>query len=209
MIDAAVAAGAKGIVIAGVGNGNMTKTALDALAAQAKKGIVCVRSIARGHRPRRPQRRGGRRQAGARRLGRPQSPEGAGAAPPRAAEAAQPGRDPAAVRGVLTVGRKAKEGVRNVMKMRTLAVAAALSLVGATAFAQDVKMDFDKDAELRRHQDLLRQARHELGQPARREAGPGRDRAGARRRRAGRKTDAEQGRRDRGAPRRDREAEDR
>ena len=44
MINAAAAAGAKGIVIAGVGNGNMTKTALDALAAQAKKGIVCVRS---------------------------------------------------------------------------------------------------------------------------------------------------------------------
>jgi L-asparaginase len=44
LIDAAVAAGAKGIVIAGVGNGNMTQAALDALAAQAKKGIVCVRS---------------------------------------------------------------------------------------------------------------------------------------------------------------------
>jgi len=44
IIDAAVAAGAKGIVIAGVGNGNMTKPALDALAAQSKKGIVCVRS---------------------------------------------------------------------------------------------------------------------------------------------------------------------
>jgi L-asparaginase len=44
LIDAAVAGGAKGIVIAGVGNGNMTKPALDALAAQAKKGIVCVRS---------------------------------------------------------------------------------------------------------------------------------------------------------------------
>jgi L-asparaginase len=44
LIDAAVAAGAKGIVVAGVGNGNMTKPALDALAAQAKKGIVCVRS---------------------------------------------------------------------------------------------------------------------------------------------------------------------
>jgi L-asparaginase len=44
IIDAAVAAGAKGVVIAGVGNGNMTKGALDALAAQAKKGIVCVRS---------------------------------------------------------------------------------------------------------------------------------------------------------------------
>jgi L-asparaginase len=44
LIDAAVAAGAKGLVIAGVGNGNMTATALNALAAQAKKGIVCVRS---------------------------------------------------------------------------------------------------------------------------------------------------------------------
>jgi L-asparaginase len=44
LINAAVAAGAKGIVIAGVGNGNMTKTALEALAAQSKKGIVCVRS---------------------------------------------------------------------------------------------------------------------------------------------------------------------
>jgi L-asparaginase len=44
LIDAAVAAGAKGIVIAGVGNGNMTKAALDALAAQAKKGVVCVRA---------------------------------------------------------------------------------------------------------------------------------------------------------------------
>jgi L-asparaginase len=44
LIEAAVAAGAKGIVIAGVGNGNMTKAGLDALAAQARKGVVCVRS---------------------------------------------------------------------------------------------------------------------------------------------------------------------
>ncbi len=44
LIEAAVAIGAKGIVIAGVGNGNMTQAALNALAAQAKKGIVCVRS---------------------------------------------------------------------------------------------------------------------------------------------------------------------
>src|SRR4051812_7955670 len=44
LINAAVAAGAKGIVIAGVGNGNMTQPALDALAAQAKNGIICVRS---------------------------------------------------------------------------------------------------------------------------------------------------------------------
>jgi len=44
IIDAAVAAGAKGIVIAGVGNGNMTKAAVDAAAAQARKGILIVRS---------------------------------------------------------------------------------------------------------------------------------------------------------------------
>jgi len=44
IIDGAVAAGAKGIVVAGVGNGNMTEAGLKALAAQAKKGIVCVRS---------------------------------------------------------------------------------------------------------------------------------------------------------------------
>jgi len=44
LINAAVAAGAKGIVIAGVGNGNLTKPAVDALAAVAKKGVICVRS---------------------------------------------------------------------------------------------------------------------------------------------------------------------
>jgi L-asparaginase len=44
LIDAAAAAGAKGIVIAGVGNGNLTDSAVKALAAQAKKGIVCVRA---------------------------------------------------------------------------------------------------------------------------------------------------------------------
>jgi L-asparaginase len=44
LINSAAAAGAKGIVIAGVGNGNMTQSALAALAEQSKKGIVCVRS---------------------------------------------------------------------------------------------------------------------------------------------------------------------
>jgi len=44
LIDAAVAAGAKGVVIAGVGNGNLTAPAVKALAAQAAKGIACVRS---------------------------------------------------------------------------------------------------------------------------------------------------------------------
>jgi L-asparaginase len=44
LIDGAVAAGAKGIVIAGVGNGNMTASALTTLAKHAKNGVVCVRS---------------------------------------------------------------------------------------------------------------------------------------------------------------------
>jgi L-asparaginase len=44
LIDASVERGAKGIVIAGVGNGNMPKAALDACARASKKGIVVVRS---------------------------------------------------------------------------------------------------------------------------------------------------------------------
>jgi len=44
LIDAAAAAGAKGIVIAGVGNGNMNKASLDAAARVAKKGVMVVRS---------------------------------------------------------------------------------------------------------------------------------------------------------------------
>jgi L-asparaginase len=44
LIDAAVAAGAKGVVIAGVGNGNMTEAALKSLAKHAKSGISCVRA---------------------------------------------------------------------------------------------------------------------------------------------------------------------
>ena len=44
LIDAAVKSGAKGIVIAGVGDGNMTSIALDALTKHAKDGIIVVRS---------------------------------------------------------------------------------------------------------------------------------------------------------------------
>jgi len=43
-IDASVANGAKGIVIAGVGNGNMNKASLEAAGRAAKKGVVVVRS---------------------------------------------------------------------------------------------------------------------------------------------------------------------
>ena len=44
LIDASAANGAKGIVIAGVGNGNMNAAALEAAARAAKKGVVVVRS---------------------------------------------------------------------------------------------------------------------------------------------------------------------
>lgn len=44
LIDAAIRNGAKGIVVAGVGDGNMTGAALDTLAKAAKSGVVVVRS---------------------------------------------------------------------------------------------------------------------------------------------------------------------
>lgn len=44
LIDASAANGAKGIVIAGVGNGNMNKASLEAAQRVAKKGVVVVRS---------------------------------------------------------------------------------------------------------------------------------------------------------------------
>ena len=44
LIDAAVKNGAKGLVIAGVGDGNMTQKALDTCGAAAKNGVVIVRS---------------------------------------------------------------------------------------------------------------------------------------------------------------------
>jgi L-asparaginase len=44
LIDAAVEAGAKGIVTAGVGNGNMNKVTVEAAAEAVKKGVVVVRS---------------------------------------------------------------------------------------------------------------------------------------------------------------------
>ena len=44
LIDDAVENGAQGIVIAGVGNGNMTESAVKSMAEAVKKGVVCVRS---------------------------------------------------------------------------------------------------------------------------------------------------------------------
>jgi L-asparaginase len=50
-IDCAVTNGAKGIVIAGVGNGNMNKASVDAAGRAVTKGVVVVRSsrVATGH----------------------------------------------------------------------------------------------------------------------------------------------------------------
>jgi len=44
LINAAVAAGAKGLVIAGVGNGNLSKASVEAAANAVKKGVVVVRA---------------------------------------------------------------------------------------------------------------------------------------------------------------------
>ena len=44
LIDASAAGGAKEIIIAGVGNGNMNKASVDAAARAVKKGVVVVRS---------------------------------------------------------------------------------------------------------------------------------------------------------------------
>jgi L-asparaginase len=44
LIQAAIKNGAKGVVIAGVGDGNMTKEALEVLASAARDGVVVVRS---------------------------------------------------------------------------------------------------------------------------------------------------------------------
>nr|WP_280984998.1 hypothetical protein [Bradyrhizobium sp. ISRA463] len=43
-VEDAVKRGAKGIVLAGVGDGNSSKAAIDALAAAVKQGVVVVRS---------------------------------------------------------------------------------------------------------------------------------------------------------------------
>lgn len=44
MVHAAAQAGARGVVVAGVGNGNMTEAMTAALAEVARSGVVCVRS---------------------------------------------------------------------------------------------------------------------------------------------------------------------
>jgi L-asparaginase len=48
LIDAAVRAGAKGLVLAGVGDGNLNTAALSACAAAARTGVAVVRSSRTG-----------------------------------------------------------------------------------------------------------------------------------------------------------------
>ena len=91
LLDAAAAAGARGVVVAGVGNGNMTASALETLAGLSTKGIIAVRStrVTIG-------RVGRNVEVDDDKLGlvasdELESPEGACAAPARAAEAAAAG----------------------------------------------------------------------------------------------------------------------
>ena len=105
LIDAAVANGAKGIVVAGVGDGNMTHAALDALAKAAKNGVVVVRSTRLPTGLGAAQQRGERRQDGLRRLGRAQPGQVARAAAAGADEDEGPGADPEDVRRVLRLGK--------------------------------------------------------------------------------------------------------
>ena len=69
LIDCAVTNGAKGIVIAGVGNGNMNKASVHAAANAVKKGVVVVRSSRVATGTVGTQRRARRRQAGLHRIG--------------------------------------------------------------------------------------------------------------------------------------------
>ena len=101
LIDASAASGAKGMVIAGVGNGNMNKAAVEAAARAVKKGVVVVRCEPGRHRLGRPQRRDQRRRAGIHRLRRAESAEVADPAHPGAARAPPGGGAAEAVQHLL------------------------------------------------------------------------------------------------------------
>ena len=100
MVKAAVAAGAKGIVLAGVGDGNATKDMIDALSEARKQGLVDRAQQPRGLRPGPPQPRGGRRRAGVRGGDGSQPAEGARAAADGVDDDERREGDSAGVRGV-------------------------------------------------------------------------------------------------------------
>ena len=114
LIDAAVANGAKGIVIAGVGNGNMNKASVDAAARAAKKGVVVVRSsrVATGTVGRNVEVNDD--ELGLHRLGRAESAEVADPALAGAAEAPHAAGAAAAVLRVL-MGRCSKRTLRRAL----------------------------------------------------------------------------------------------
>ena len=74
VIDGAVANGAKGLVIAGVGGGNMTTPALDAVKRAIGQGVTVVRSTRVGDRHGPPQHRGRRQRTGRHRRSKELSP---------------------------------------------------------------------------------------------------------------------------------------
>ncbi len=106
LIDAAAAAGAKGIVIAGVGNGNLTDPAVKTLAKSRQERHRVRAFLARDDGRHRPQRGARRRQAGIRGGDGTQPAEGPGAAAAGAAEVAQQRGSAAPVRRVLRVFRR-------------------------------------------------------------------------------------------------------
>ena len=104
LIDAAVAAGAKGIVIAGVGNGNLTAPGRQGARRAGEEGRRVRALDARRDGPRRPQRRTRRRRARVRGVDGAEPAEVEGAAAPGADEDEGPEGDPAHVRrGTTTV----------------------------------------------------------------------------------------------------------
>ena len=129
LIDAAVAAGAKGIVIAGVGNGNMTKPARRRARPRRRRraSSACASSrVTTGQVGRNVEVE--RRQPGPRGVARTQPAEGARAAAARAAQDAGPQDDPAATStNTDVIGRR----------WLTLGVAAAYSPRLAWCVAQD------------------------------------------------------------------------
>ena len=101
LIDAAAAAGAKGIVIAGVGNGNLTAVGRQGARRAGQEGDRLRPGLSCRHRRGGPQRRARGRQARFRGVAGQEPAEVTRAAAPGAAAAAQPGRRAADLRRVL------------------------------------------------------------------------------------------------------------
>ena len=108
-VDFLVGKGVKGIVLAGVGDGNSTDAVIAALEQAAKKGVAVVRSLARRQRRRGPQRRDQRRQARLYRRHGTERPEGPHSADARPVEDEGPKKAARDFWGIL--GQKRSNGV--------------------------------------------------------------------------------------------------